>query len=392
MNDQAILETEPSLPTIEPAVELLAAARATGKSLLTLGRDMLRTIRRSKGKVSMADYLYYRLWDDAFASEASKLAFIGRQVEPVLHSITADLEWIGAFHDKFLNYQVLEQADFPVPETIALYRHGAAHRKIKCLTGAEALADFLREPGTTPCFGKPVTGIRSTGTVRLDAYDRDSDELVLACGKRVTPDAMASALSHYSVDGYLFQKILEPHPEIARLTAGRLASARLVVLLPKGGTPYLYRALIKLPVGSNIADNFWRSGNLLAALDTRSGRITRVVSGVGHRTKEVEAHPDSGVALRDALVPDWPEAVDMCLAASMLFPRIRMQAWDVALCPGGPVLMEANVGGDFNLPQIAHAEGMFAPEFQAFLADCLASRGKPISKKAAKRLGLAPRH
>lgn len=388
MNDQAILEAEPILPTIEPAVELLAAARTSGKSLLTLGRDLIRTIRRSNGKVSMADYFYYRLWDDAYSSEASKLAFIGRQVEPVLHSITADLEWIGVFHDKFLNYQILQQAGFPVPETIALYRHGGPLRKIRSLTGTEALADFLREQSCAPWFGKPVTGIRSTGTMRAEAYDSSSDELILAGGKRVTTDLLAGALSRYSSDGYLFQKVLAPHPEVARLTAGRLASARLVILLPKGRSPCLYRALIKLPVGSNIADNFWRSGNLLAALDAGSGRITRVVSGVGHQTKEIDVHPDSGLALRDARVPDWQEAVDMCLAASNLFPRIRMQAWDIALCDNGPVLMEANVGGDFNLPQIAHAEGMFAPEFQRFLSDCLSSRGKPINK-AYKRLGLA---
>ena len=39
--------------------------------------------------------------------------------------------------------------------------------------------------------------------------------------------------------------------------------------------------------------------------------------------------------------------------------------------------MEANVGGDYNLPQLAHAKGMFTPEFGAFLVDCAADKGKP---------------
>jgi hypothetical protein len=384
----SILETEPSLPAIVPHVELVAAARASGKSIARVGRDMLPTILRSKGRLSMSDYLYYRLWDDNIVPGEAKLAFVGRGIEPLLHGITAETEWVGIFHDKLLNYHVLERAGFPVPETIALYRHGAALPKIRCLPGSAALAQFLRELNKAPWFGKPVTGIRSTGVVRGDAYDQTSDQLILAGGRKVTTDTVVSALSRYSLDGYIFQKVLEPHKELARLTGGRLAGARLIVLIAPGQPPRLLRALLKLPVGQNIADNFWRPGNLVAAVEGETGRVTRVVSGVGHKMEQLDSHPDSGFSLRGTLLPDWQRAVDLCLSASTLFPKIRMQAWDVVLSREGPVLMEANVGGDFNLPQIAHAKGMLTPEFKSFLIDCAAGRG--ISK-VLRKLDLAPR-
>jgi hypothetical protein len=34
------------------------------------------------------------------------------------------------------------------------------------------------------------------------------------------------------------------------------------------------------------------------------------------------------------------------------------------------VLVEANIGGDFNLPQLAHGSGLMDARFRAFLAAC----------------------
>jgi hypothetical protein len=47
-----------------------------------------------------------------------------------------------------------------------------------------------------------------------------------------------------------------------------------------------------------------------------------------------------------------------------------MQAWDIALAERGPVLVEVNIGGDFNLPQLAHAKGLMDERFRAFLDRC----------------------
>ncbi len=378
-----ILDAEPVIPAIDLVSEVIAATRATGKGAFAVIRDMLWTMRRSPGKLSIDDYCYYRLWDENLAPGEAKLDFVGRGLEQTLHMITADPIWIGVFHDKLLNYHVLQEAGFPVPETIALYRHNAALPRLRCLPDPQALAQFLGEPGATPWFGKPVTGMRSAGTVRAEAYDPSSNEMVFAGGRRATPDAFVAALERYATDGYLFQKILAPHPEIGRLTAGHLAGVRLIVLLERSG-PSLHRALLKIPVGGNIADNFWRTGNLLAALDSESGRITRAVFGVGQAMQEVEVHPDTGIALSGVQMPDWGQTVEICLSAATLFPRIRMQAWDVALCATGPVIVEANVGGDFNLPQIAHGKGMLTAEFRAFLVGCAAERGGAI-RRAAKR-------
>jgi hypothetical protein len=56
-------------------------------------------------------------------------------------------------------------------------------------------------------------------------------------------------------------------------------------------------------------------------------------------------------------------------------PGLRMQAWDVAPTERGPVLVEVNIGGDFNLPQLAHATGLMDERFRAFLDHCAKGAG-----------------
>ena len=53
-----------------------------------------------------------------------------------------------------------------------------------------------------------------------------------------------------------------------------------------------------------------------------------------------------------------------------------MQAWDVALGSTGPLLVEVNIGGDYNLPQLATGTGMLDAPFLAFLGHCARERGQ----------------
>lgn len=39
-------------------------------------------------------------------------------------------------------------------------------------------------------------------------------------------------------------------------------------------------------------------------------------------------------------LPDWDQAMAMCLSAATCFPGLRLQHWDVTFCREGPVLME----------------------------------------------------
>ena len=212
-----------------------------------------------------------------------------------------------------------------------------------------------------PCFAKPVTGIRSLGVAALEAYDAAADRLVLKGGQVLAIEAFVGELDRYLRDGYLFQEMLRPHASLGQVVGPRLSTVRLIVLLEDTG-PAILHALCKIPVGDNPADNFWRPGNLLAALDP-GGRVIRVVQGTGPEQRELDDHPDTGGRLQGLTIPDWPALTALALQAATAFPGLRMQAWDIAPTDRGPVLVEVNIGGDFNLPQLAHRTGLMDERF-----------------------------
>jgi hypothetical protein len=85
------------------------------------------------------------------------------------------------------------------------------------------------------------------------------------------------------------------------------------MLIVPGTEPEIIHTVWKIPVGTNIADNFWRPGSLLADVDQDDGRVRRVVRGVGAEQAEVELHPDTGQRLRDVTLPDWPRLKSLVL-------------------------------------------------------------------------------
>jgi hypothetical protein len=272
-------------------------------------------------------------------------------------------------HDKLACYSLLAGLGLPVPETRALYHGGGRFAAVPVFADPAALAAHLRAGMRYPFFGKPVAGIRSIGVAAIERYDAGSDALVLVGGRTLALDGFVKELEPYRKDGYLFQEMLRPHAEVAALCGPRLSTVRLIVLLEQR-EPAVLHALWKIPVGDNPADNFWRPGNLLAGLDAGDGRVVRVIQGTGADQLELERHPDTEQPLLGATLPDWPALTALCLKAARAFPGLRMQAWDIALTERGPVLVEVNIGGDFNLPQLAHAKGLMDERFRAFLDRC----------------------
>ena len=185
-------------------------------------------------------------------------------------------------------------------------------------------------------------------------------------GARVTVDAYVEELAPFFKGGYIFQERLVPHPRLQELCGDRIATVRLIVLLGDDG-PEITHSLWKIPAGDNIADNYWRNGNLLANLEVGTGEVLRVVQGFGIDETEVEAHPNTGQRLIGAVLPDWQGVTGHCLACAAAIPGLKMQAWDIAIGPKGPVMVEVNIGGDFNLPQIATGRGLLEGAFAAFL-------------------------
>lgn len=362
----AILQTASVEPEIDIARAMRHAMTQYGKSAFAQLSDIWR-LRFGPGKLQPKEYYYYRLYDDDSFSPEEKRRFLGKSKWDRVYRTCNQLDWWALAHDKLAYYALLRGQDLPAPKNRALFHKYRQCGDLPTLTSKTLLADYLRTTMVYPVFAKPVTGIRSAGVSSLKSYLADDDTLLLFDGRTVSVGDYVQEVEAYSDDGYLFQEPLHPHETIAALSGGRLTTMRLIVGLEADG-PSLMHALWKVPVGVNPADNFWRPGNLLGALDPDTGCVRRIISGVGPDQQEVSCHPDTEEKLLDVTLPDWTEAVAVCLKAATMFPGLRLQAWDVALTDRGPVLLEVNIGGDFNLPQLALAAGIMSNTFEDFLA------------------------
>ena len=61
----------------------------------------------------------------------------------------------------------------------------------------------------------------------------------------------------------------------------------------------------------------------------------------------------TGKKIPGTQIPYWEEAKSMCLEAMHRVPQVRFVAWDVAITPNGPVIIEGNSFPSHAIPQFA---------------------------------------
>ena len=344
----------------------LQAALSAGNSMADVLREVV-ALRRGPGKLTPNEYFYYRLWDPSLR-RAEKRRFIGKQAQHPMHLACNHTGWYAAAADKLLFQTVMAGAGLPTPELLAVTRRtGTAGRTASLATPGQAEA-FLREPSHYPLFAKPVDGKYSLAVLSADRVDRDADRVTLRGeGRRPAAEVARQLLAREG--GFVIQRRLAPDAGLCGKFGPALWSLRLVVLLTPAG-PVIHRAVAKIATGANPADNFWRPGNMLGAVNLVAGVIERVVRGTGAEMTVNEAHPDSGQPLTGTCLPGWPGIQDLVKEAAQVLPGIRTQSWDVALSDRGPVLLEVNFGGDLNLAQLAHRTGALDDTYLEHLRSC----------------------
>ena len=65
----------------------------------------------------------------------------------------------------------------------------------------------------------------------------------------------------------------------------------------------------------------------------------------------------------------WSETVDYCVRAAKLFSGLRLQHWDIAICPEGPIALEVNVEGGVDVHQLAGRRGFLDRDLKKILLE-----------------------
>lgn len=136
---------------------------------------------------------------------------------------------------------------------------------------------------------------------------------------------------------YLVEEHLQQHEDLNKLYPLSVNTLRLVTMTV-GQDVYLMFHSIRLGNGKRV-DNL-NSGGLAALIDPDTGCIS--TPGADKDGYVFESHPITGTRLVGAKIPFFEESVEMVKKAALRIPEMGYIAWDVAVTPKGPSLIEAN--------------------------------------------------
>lgn len=358
-------------------IEYVGQARAVERRFgISVFRQFseIASLRRGLGRIGPGDYYTYRLYDPEISDE-EKRRFVGWKAEAWVDRLN-DPRWHCLGLDKVLMYALFRDSGITIPETKAIYLPGRKRtlHGAMSLTSEHELHAWLRESPNYPFFSKPSASGFGRGAYLASSYDSSDDTVVMKDGSRVPVSGLANGFGDIELLGYLFQSPLNPDQSLMTALGNTLSSLRLMILFDEIEGPLLHRAFWKIPTGQNMNDNYnsGRTGNLAAAISLDTGRVTRVINGIGADLHEVEQHPDTGYRFINLVVPDWHRVREFVREAALTLPKLRFQQWDIALTNQGPVALEVNLfaTGGCDLTQLLYHKGLLDEDMQRFLDRC----------------------
>ena len=360
------------------APDLFVGIRKAVKS----GRKMpamlmeIAKLRMGQSKLKPDEYFMYELYDDSRFDAETRRTFLSSS-NKTYHS-----PWRIIADDKPLMTSMLAGLGLPVPETQAIFHKCRTFDGAEPLRNETDLLEFLRAQASYPIFGKPFGSCQSKGTALITAYDKASDELSIGAAGQVPVVEFVESIQKLN-QAYMFQTLLRPHKEIARMIGPSVSCVRMFFISDDRGCN-LIRAAWKIPANSNSADNFWREGNMLAGIDIESGKIIKALQRHGAGTAPVEKHPETDVTFTDMVFPEWDRMLEVANSAALNLTDCYFQGWDIAMTDRGPVILELEAdGGSPVLGQLCHETGVFDERYRHAL-DYAINREKREQEAAKK--------
>jgi hypothetical protein len=334
----------------------LQLARAPGsKSIFRQLAEIVR-LRFGKYKIGISEYFDYGI-SHRSVTPALRDDFIGwkesAELDRQLNSIPSRV----LANDKLINHAILLSAGLPCPVPLASYT--ASGRRVgpeRILKTREDVQEFLTGD-VFPFYVKPISAGYGRGVMGVTGYA--DGMLNLFDGTKVSLEKFMEPFDFSPYRGMLFQRPLAAHPAIVELTGTQAISCVRFICVVTSKGPIVHTAFWKITAGKNMLDNFAHGdyGNCLGAVDLATGKIVRAIAKLGPGGT-IERHPTTGKPILGFQLPDWERAIEVVKSATGHFPGLRLQNWDVALCPEGPVLLELNTESELGVPQAISGAGL----------------------------------
>jgi len=319
--------------------------RAGGPGMVTQATTMWRLA--TFHRISPASYYFYRLHRRDFQTRAQRyLEFttLAAAERRILDASSADR---AALTDKRAFARLCEQDGFPTPPILAWARGGAI--------------EIARELPASDLFSKPGASANGRGAA---IWRFDDGQWSDGTAWHDAESLLAEIARRSDAGPHMLQPRIVNHDAIRGLGCGGASTARIVTIrFPDRPAEPLW-SVFKMSARGSAADNFMRGG-LLAPVDADSGRLGPALRQGSSAL--VQTHPDTGAQIAGVKLPQWSQALQLCLRAhDTLFARFPSVGWDVAFTREGPMLIEGNWNWSEELLQLAHDR----PLGETRLPDC----------------------
>lgn len=251
--------------------------------------------------------------------------------------------------DKLDFYAFCMANGLPMPRLHAVYSR--SDRKIGAvpvIATCDEVEAFLTDHVPGELVIKPADGTHGEGVLVLsrqpDGLWDDGDRTLSASGicRRMTDSPF--------VDWIVQERLFSA--EALRELAGTslLQTARVVTLANGDGSCDVLLAWLRITAGPARTDNFnfGASGNVVAPIDVRTGRlgVAARMSPDGLGLEPVAAHPRSERLIEGFCVPDWEGVLALARKGGACFLPLQTVGWDIAITDRHPVLIEGNANWD----------------------------------------------
>lgn len=356
----------PEVAPPPPGPTLKAAVKAAGGWFRVLPRFLAAAPWR-RG-LSLTEYLGYGLHRRPPHEARQHLGAAGAaRMAARINHVTNRRGLVG---DKMLFDAMLRGSGLAVAPLRAVFGRPAPERTARILD-EQGLRRVLSNPAALPLFGRPAVGLRSKDVIAITGFDAESDCALTLDGQQVPVTRILGHLRlNHRGTGFLFQGLIPQHPAVTAAAGPAVATVRVFTLMHRRQC-HILGAVWKVPRAGQVADNLWR-GNMVAPVDAKTGVAAAAFERPRADAPRHASHPDTGAALEGMELPHWPAVIQQVRRGAGLIQMLPLVGWDIALGPGGPVVVEANTAPAFDLLQLTGGRGLLAGEMGVLLA---AARG-----------------
>lgn len=297
--------------------------------------DYLRCYRR-RG-ITMDEYYEFeferrpKAFRDSFLGVREQRYYL-EQLNPVKYFILA--------RNKYLAHRMLESAGIRTSSLYCYYEPmGKVVGSAEIATNVADVAAMLEKKHVVTCVVKSTEGSHGDDVLVVKSIDYMGDDARLHLH-----DGTTMALSKVLENGpRIFESLISQTEQFSSFNPSSVNTVRFMTTLYPDGSARVIATFAKIGRIGRCVDNAGSGGNVDACIDVESGRIIQAVRFDGvRRMEEIDAHPDSGAALKGEVVAGWNEIKAQVARFQQAFPWCKAAGWDIAITEEGPVVIEVN--------------------------------------------------